>query len=231
MTRIADEKIARLRKAMRREQARVRLLIATDRADERAELSRIEAERKALEGHVANLQDTVVPPTREWLTKGDVESYTPRTRDGTVKTVTTVRRRLFDAVKHLQSRGAFDDRQAFACRWFRERYEAAQIERSAGVSGYGETIRGDALYGHLPSSEWSAIARSDYRMARAILPIGTEAAFSRVVLDNLPIDEAARAVRKRKGMTRMMVMDAATALADWLEERARAAKSEMENAR
>jgi hypothetical protein len=225
-----ETKLARHKATRRRTVIRGRLLAASDRADERIEELRAKAERDALLGKVANLQDTVVSPTPEWERHGPTEAYTPRGRDNTIKTVTTVRRRMFDAVKHLEARGALDDQQAFACRWFRDIYETAQIEQSAGISSYGETIRGDIIFGHLPTSEWGAQARRDYREAQSVLPSSTEAAFSKVSIDNMPIKDAARSIRRGKGIALMMVRDAASALAAWLQKRADEARREASNA-
>jgi len=199
---------------MRRQRARERDLIAADRAHEEAERRRIEAEQAAENGHVANLQDTVVTPTPEWLGKGEVMPYTPRGRDGTVKSVVTVRRRLYDAVKHLEGRGVLDEEQAQACRWYRDLHEASQMDRSAGIASYGETIRGDMLYGHLPLSEWIARARADLRGARATMPVGGQAAIDAVVINNLPLERAARATRVHRRIITVRLKTVASILAN-----------------
>lgn len=209
------------KKLARRQREREAMLIASDNADERIEAMRIEAEQAAAEGKVANLQDTVVQPTAEWLAKGETVPYTPRTRDGTVKTVKTVRRRLFDSVKHLEGRGVLDEQEARACHWFRDIHEAAQIEGSSGVASYGESIRGDVIFGHLPTSEWAAQARREYRAAQRCLPVGSHAPFEAVVIRNLPLERAGRSVRKHKDYVRLMVKNAAAAITRHMDERRR----------
>lgn len=192
-------------------------LVAADREWREAEQRRQIAEADLAQGGFSLIEDSVVPPTPEQLARGDFVPYTPRGLDGTIRTVQTVRRRLFDAIVHLAARGVLDEDQAKACRWYRDRYEAAQMEAPCGISAYGETIRGDKLYGHLPRSAWAAQARSDIRWAQAKIAKEALRPFHLVVAGNLGIEDAARACRRRKGWTRMQVREGASVLSAAIE--------------
>lgn len=179
------------------EQLRVAAMLQRDADDREADRLRAIAVAQVENGEFVNLDDTVMPPTREQLSKGDFVPYTPRGEEGTVRSVRTVRRRITSQLVILHSRGVLDDDQLSACKWYRDRYEAAQMEPAAGVGGYGASVRGDPVYGHLPSTEWAAEARADFRWAQAFIPDDVRAMFNLVILDDVPIQEAARKGRCR----------------------------------
>ncbi|PZU59817.1 MAG: hypothetical protein DI547_04900 [Sphingobium sp.] len=190
----ADDKAPDWRRA---EQERVDGILRRDADDRREERRRAEAEIEVARGVFVNLDDTVVPPTPELLSKGDFVSYTPKGKDGTVRSVRTVRRRIVSMMVTLHSRGVLDDDQLQACKWYRDRYEAAQMEPRFGVSSYGESVRGDPLYGHMPRSQWAAEARSDFRWAQSFIPEDVRDTFELIVLQDRPMREAARDGRCR----------------------------------
>jgi hypothetical protein len=194
-------------------------LVAADQQWREAERRRKQAEAEIAEGKFSLIEDTVIPPTPEQLAKGDFVPYTPRGLDGTIRSVSTVRRRLFDSIVHLAARGVLDEDQAKACRWYRDRYEAAQMEGPCGISAYGETIRGDKFYGHLPHSTWAAQARSELRWAQARIARDALRPFHMVVAGNLGIDDAAKACRRRRAWTRLQVKEASAAVARAIELR------------
>lgn len=227
----AQARLAEKDSALAMESERARRVLARDRATQAMEERRKDAESAASRGLYAALQDAVMWPTPEWEAKGNVVAYTPPAIKGSAKSISTIRRRYYDSIVHLESRGALDKEQAHACRWFRELREMAQIDRSPSISGYGETIRGDRLYGHLPMSEWAAMVRADYRLAQRVIPASAYPAFIAVVIDNLPLEEAGRSIRRRKGMTRLHVQDGASALVSWLKARAKQLESEFSNAK
>jgi hypothetical protein len=208
-----DQRLEAIRRRERQQRSREAALIAADRADERVEQLRIEAEQAALNGHVTKLQDTVVQPTPEWLAKGAVTTFTPRGRDGTVKSVVTVRRRIYNAVTHLEGRGVLDEQQALSCRWYQALYEEADTDRSAGIASYGENIHGFKLYGHLPLSERIARARTDLRGLHAVLPVGCEVVLKSVVINNLPLERAARVVGVHRRKVQQRLKTAADVIA------------------
>ena len=60
------------------EARRVAAILARDEADRIAEQSRADAERNVRLGLPANQADLIIPPTPEWIAKGDAIPYRPR---------------------------------------------------------------------------------------------------------------------------------------------------------
>lgn len=79
--------------AKRREQARVKAMIARDRQDRMREIERAAAEIKVREGLVVTAHETVMEPTPEWFQHGDSQTFTPELPDGTVRDIKSVRRK------------------------------------------------------------------------------------------------------------------------------------------
>lgn len=194
-------------------------LIADASAYERAEADRARAEIEVSEGVYVNLTDTVVPPTPELLAKGNFIPFTPKGEDGTVRSVKTVRRYIHDPLLTLHARGVLDDDTFAACRWYRDRYEAAEMEPSCAVASYGESVRGDPAYGHLPRSQWAAEARSDFRWATGFIPVDVADLFMAVALHDMSISDAARAKRCRYANAAAAFRRGALALHDGIAHR------------
>lgn len=177
------------------ERERVRLMLERDAQDAERERLRDMAVKQVENGEFANLDDTVMPPTPELLTKGQFVPYTPKGLDDTVRSVRTVRRLLISQIAYLYSHGVLDDDTFAACRWYKDRYEAAALQPSAPVSSYGESVRGDRIYGHLPHSQWAAEARSDFRFAQGFVPADVARLFDYIVLQDQTLTDAARSAR------------------------------------
>ena len=201
------------------EKERVADLLRRDREDADTERRRRMAVQQVENGEFANLDDTVVKPTPELLTKGEFVPYTPKGLDDTVRSVRTVRRRITSQLVTLHSRGVLDDDLLAACKWYRDRYEAAQLEPAASVASYGASVRGDPIYGPLPTTEWAAEARSDFRWATSFIPTDVRASFDLVILDDMPIQQAARAGRCRYANTAGAVKRGALHLFDGISAR------------
>ena len=146
-------------------------------------------------GEFANLDDTVMNPTPELLKTGTFVQYTPKGLDDTVRSVKTVRRLHISQIAYLLSHGVLDDDTFAACRWYKDRYEASELEPSAPVASYGESVRGDRLYGHLPHSQWAAEARSDFRFAQGFIPPDVSRLFDAIVLEDQTLTRAAKTSR------------------------------------
>lgn len=202
------------------EALRVAAVIERDAADRDSEQRRQAAEIDFGEGRHASLDDTVIAPTPEWMAQaGMVVPYTPKLRDGTAKQVKTVRRYIIDQLDQLHRKGVLDDQQFRACRWYRDRREAAQMDPRSGVANYGETIRGDAVYGHLPSTEWAAEARADFRWASGFLRDPIKPAFQCVVIRNLSIKDTAQEIRRGQSWVRSALLTGADLLLDGIQFR------------
>lgn len=186
----------KMKKTVREAEAeRVAGILKRDADDAERERRRAIAVAQVASGEFANLDDTVVPPTAEQLEKGEFTSYTPRGEKGTVRSVRTVRRLHITQITYLLSRGVLDEDLYRACRWYRDRFDAAQLAPGAGVQSYGDSVRGDRIYGHLPHSQWAAEARSDYRWASSFIPSNVCKLFDMVVLEDVTIGTAAMLTR------------------------------------
>ncbi|BBD98037.1 hypothetical protein SAMIE_1015380 [Sphingobium amiense] len=194
------------------EEQRVAALLKRDADDREQDRRRTIAVAQVESGEFANLDDTVVPPTPEQLTKGEFRPYTPRGEKGTVRSVRTVRRVLISQIAYLYSHGVLDDDTFAACRWYKDRYEAGEMEPTAPVAGYGESVRGDPIYGHLPKSQWAAEARSDFRFAQGFIPDDVSRLFDLIVLEDQTLTSAAKASRCRYSNVRAAFLRGALAL-------------------
>lgn len=188
----------KMKKTVREAEAeRVAGILKRDADDAERERRREIAVAQVASGEFANLDDTVVPPTAEMLEKGAFTPYTPRGLDDTVRSVRTVRRVITDTLLVLHQRGVIDDDLFAACRWYRDRYEAAQLQAHVGVASYGESVRGDPAFGHLPRTAWAAEARSDFRYAQSFIREDVLGIFENVCLHSQSLKEAARTGRCR----------------------------------
>jgi len=184
------------------ERRRVRELLNRDRADAARETARAEAEKAMAAGSFVNLADAVVEPTSEWLEKGEVQSFTPRSPDGTARSVSTVRRVQTPIVIRMHRSGKLSDEHVLSCVWYRNAFEFADLAGHSASSQWNpnSTIRRgaiDAGFGYVPASEAVAEARDEYRAARDMLPAASLRFFEAIVLDDLPLRRAARFARCR----------------------------------
>lgn len=202
-----------MKKTVRQAEAeRVAGILKRDADDAERERRRAIAVAQVASGEFANLDDTVVPPTAEQLEKGEFTSYTPRGEQGTVRSVRTVRRVLISQISYLLSHGVLDDDTFAACRWYKDRYEAGEMEPTASVSGYGASVRGDPIYGHLPKSQWAAEARADFRYAQRFIPTDVQRLFDNIVLQDQTLSNAARSSRVRYANVRAAFIRGALSL-------------------
>lgn len=188
------------------EAERVAAIIDRDKADRIAEQDRKLATIEVKRGVFVNLADTVMPPTPEWLAKGEVRSFTPRLigeggRTETVKTVKTVRRLEMSTVTRLHLRGKLTEEELWACVWFREIHERAGLSgryKSSHLSLAGNVGGGGGGAQHpMAQHEFEAEARLAYRAARKSLTSFYVRFFEAVVIGDVPVRRAARFARCR----------------------------------
>ncbi|MDQ4421455.1 hypothetical protein OOT33_13590 [Sphingobium sp. DEHP117] len=146
-------------------------------------------------GIETNMADVLVKPTPEQLRDPAFITRKVAAKHWADGGLTGYRRLHIDQITYLLSRGVLDDQTFAACKWYRDRYEAAEMEPTAPVAQYGETVRGDAVYGHLPRTEWAAEARTDIRWARGFIPEDIVSLFEQVVLHDVGITEVAKRYR------------------------------------
>jgi hypothetical protein len=208
----------------RREQARVKALIARDKADRMKEIERAAAEIKVREGLVVTAHETVMEPTPEWFQHGDAEAFTPELPDGTVRELKTVRRVRVPIVARLNTRGHIDADELKACLWYRMVHEHAGLQGRYSISRYQNTPPSGAVSsrqagfaGHIPMTEYEAQARRYFREARQAITPHYLAFFDKVVLHDTPITRASRFVRARNGKALKILLNEVRALARYCD--------------
>jgi hypothetical protein len=176
---------------------RVLSLLEKDAADREAEQRRRIALADLEAGIERSKADTLIPPTPELLAKGDFISRKIADKQWADGALSGYRRVQISQIVLLHGRGVLSDETFAATKWYRDRYEAAQMDAKAPVARYGETVRGDPVYGHLPSTEWAAEAREDIRDARSFIPNDILPMFDAVVLEDIGMKDAAKLKRLR----------------------------------
>lgn len=219
----SDLDIAAKRHAERAEQRRVKHLIERDRADRVREEMREAAEMEIREGVMVNLTDTVVEPTPEWISKGDIETYLPSHDESrTVRTVATVRRIRTPLVARMQRRAQISRDAAKACMHYSDVYERA------------------GLVGHIPSTDISREvfsaphsramftasqleAQSELDSMRTAIPKKRWRFFEAVVVLDIPLYRSARYAQMRRSKAEALFVNLAEGLADFLSNSKRLA--------
>lgn len=219
----ADGAVKRAKRAQTDERRRVQRIIDRDAGDAAREDMRKQAEVEVKAGSFVHLDDTVVEPTPEWTEKGDVERYTPKAPDGTVRSVSTVRRVATPVVRRMWAKGRLRDEQLAACERYRAAHEQAGLTgrwKSSHLSLTGN-VGGGGGAGQSPMAthEWEAQAREEFRAARADMRPFYLHFFDAVVLEDLPISRAWRFARCPKHKAEALFRDAAKELADFYEAR------------
>lgn len=193
------------------ERDRVAAMIARDRADKTAEHDRKRARIEVGNGSFVNLDDTVQPPTPEWLAKGEVRSFTPRLigeggRTPTVKTVRTVRRVITQTAMRMVLVGKIDPDQYAACRWYRDVHDAAGIEgryKTSHLSLAGNVGgSGGGAQHPMAQHEFEAEARAAYRRARRVINPRFLDVFENVVIHDLSLRAAS--VKAKRDNARLL---------------------------
>lgn len=213
------QKMAALMEASLAEQRRVARLIERDIVEREREARREQALKELEIGIDANIADTSIAPTPEQLKKGRFirrkvagEQWQDRAVDG-------YRRLQIMQITYLASRGVLNEKTYAACKWYRERYEAAQMEPSAPVAQYGETVRGDPIYGPLPRTEWAAEARTDIRWARGFIPDHLLPIFDLIVVKDDTIENLARNLHRGTRYVKASLLVAAWKLYEGIHHR------------
>lgn len=182
--------------AITAEQQRVRELIERHKADHAREIVRAAAEIELASGKTASILDAVMEPTPEWRQHGDVERYTPRQPDGTVRQVTTVRRVLTPIALRMLRAGKIDNEQYRTCVWYAATYERA------GLMGTIPSVQiGREVFGGGPDRVLFTEAQQDaqraLRRVKAVIPKHEVRFFEAVVIGDVPITRASRFLRAK----------------------------------
>lgn len=167
-------------------------------ASERAEEARRAIALADLEAGIeTNVADALVKPTPEQLRDPAFITRKVPAKHWADGGLTGYRRMVTSQIVVLHSRGVLTDDTVKACKWYRDRWELAGLEPSAPVAQYGETVRGDPMYGHISHHERVTEARHDIRDARECIPSDMLALFEGVICHDMTMKEAARFARLR----------------------------------
>ena len=182
--------------AKRSEAERISRLIKDDGNYRSAEQDRKRAEVEVRSGVFVNLADTVIPPTPEWLAKGETRSFTPKQPDDTVRVIKTVRRVINPIVRRMYEAGKLSDDHYAACMIYRDDWEAAGVEgrfKTSNFSLAGNVGGGGGMAQHpMAQHEFEVEARRLFREARAAITPFYLRFLDKVVLDDVPLSRAWR---------------------------------------
>jgi hypothetical protein len=201
------------------EAERVASILARDAADREAEAARAEAERNLRLGVPANTAALIVPPTPEWVAKGDAIPYRPR-HDGQWASLsdgaTTMRRVLTPIVDRLYRAGKLTDEQWSACVWYRKTYDQAGLEGSMPGTDFLKEVWTAPQSRGMNFTEEQVAAQDQLRQARAMIPSAWVKYFEAVVLHDIPVKRAARAHKTRFRHEVECLRDCASAVSKYL---------------
>lgn len=185
--------------AAKAEQRRVRGLIERDRALRIADALRAEATIEVADGVMANLADTVVPPTPEWLARnaGAVENYTPRQPDGTVRTVSTYRVMRVPGVIRMARKGQISDDAAKACLRYATCYEQTGLDATIACVDLQREVFG-GWNTRLMFTDFQQNAQDEWRRIRNFIPARDRKFFDAVVINGVPVHRAAPLAKTRR---------------------------------
>ena len=188
--------IQQIKDRIEAERHRVDQLLRRDRDDDESDRLRVQAILEIDDGKFVNLQDTVLGPTREQLAHSEYISFTPRGRDGTIRSVKGYRKQSHSTVLRMHRKGQITDEGFFACIWYARKYEQAGLEGSVGSIDYGREVF-SAPMDHTAFSEWQEEARFYLRIVKGELPKAFIKFFENIVVHSLPVHRAKRSCRIR----------------------------------
>jgi hypothetical protein len=182
--------------AKRQEQARVKAMIARDKADQMREIERAAAEIELASGKTAYVKDMTIEPTPEWFQHGDVQTFTPDVPDGTAIVLKTVRRVRVPVILRMLHRDQIDSDQYRALNWYSECYEQAGLHGSIPIAQIGREVFGGGP-DQVLFTESQQQAQRLLREVKAEIPKHMIRFFEAVVIDNVPITRASRFIRTK----------------------------------
>lgn len=203
------------------ERQRVADIIRRDQIAHAREDARRLAELEVREGVYVNISDSVVEPTPEWIAKGGVRRFTPTLPDGTVRPVKTVRRVLTPLITRMLRAGKITPEQFAACSWYAAQHEQAAMQGRWVTSRFRATSGTTGGPAPMAMNEREAIARTNFRAAREVIPARYLTFLDAAVLDDVPLSRAARIAKCRTEQAPTLFRDLAQTLADFCEQHCR----------
>lgn len=176
------------------EKGRVADLVRRMSEYERAERKLAQAQMAFENGNTACLEETIIPPTPELLASGEFERFTADTVKGTVRSATTVRRKLMSHVEKYYLSGLIELDGLTACRWYRDVYEATGLTGNIPSTDYSKEIF-SAPQSRSMFSDWQIDMQEMYRLARSQMTARWIPFFDGMVLHDMAPKKALRLSR------------------------------------
>lgn len=187
-------RVERSRDHALKEKGRVRELVRQMGEYERAERKLAQAQIAFDNGNTACLEETIIPPTPELLASGEFERFTADTVKGTVRSATTVRRKLMSHVEKYYLSGLIELEGLTACRWYRDVYEATGLTGNIPSTDYSREVFSSPESRSM-FSDWQIDMQIMYRTARGNLTARWIPFFEGMVLHDMAPKKALRLSR------------------------------------
>ncbi len=173
------------------EDRRVADILARDSADAATEAERQAAMIQVAEGLTVNIGNTVIPPTPEWLAKGESRTFAVDGERWTDMPVATVRRVETSHARRAFNAGRITARQDKACEWYEEQHELSGLAGNVPSSSFEPRIAG-GINGGSVFSPSQIDAQDELRNARLLIPLRLRMFFDLVVIDRMAMKAASR---------------------------------------
>ena len=157
-------------------------------------------------GNTACLDETIIPPTPELLGSGEFERFTADTVKGTVRSASTVRRKLMSHVQKYYESGLIELDALTACRWYRDVYEATGLTGNIPSTDYSKEIF-SAPQSRSMFSDWQIDMQDMWRTARGQMTPRWLPFFDAVVLHDESPRIAIKLAKKRNGTEKALFRD------------------------
>lgn len=188
------------------ERARVAELVERMAAYEKAERALCQAQIAFENGNTACLDETIISPTPELLASGEFERFTADTVKGTVRSASTVRRKLMSHVQKYYESGLIELDALTACRWYRDVYEATGLTGNIPSTDYSKEIF-SAPQSRSMFSDWQIDMQDMWRTARGQMTPRWLPFFDAVVLHDESPRIAIKLAKKRNGTEKALFRD------------------------
>lgn len=180
------------------ERRRVRELLARDRADRQAEQYRAEARTRFENGDSASSADAVIPPTPEWLAKGDVEGFIPHQDRNSTRLVKSVRRPKVPQARKMLAALVIEYSGLLACEWYADLYENTGFSGNIPSVDYCREVFA-APHSRDVFNDRQLDAQDTFRAVQEMINPRFLPLLNAIVLEDVPYYRAERLVKARKG--------------------------------
>jgi len=195
---------------------RVASILARDRIEAAEERARQAAQLELADGLTVNVADIVVPPTPEWLAKGETRKVAVGGERWTEKPLSTVRRIVTSYPRRALNAGKMNARQVAACDWYEKTYEKTGLRGMYKSWQASQTFVMGGSNAHFRFSNIQLDAQDAIRNAQLLIPHSCRKFFDLVVLEDMSPSRARRLASCHRDPIQTLRI-AADAVADFVE--------------